>query len=186
MQIATLIARRGGLDPALPEALRNALGGGDVTWLSPDTAAEFPLETRPGHRVELQLNCQAQGVDLVFQPTENRRKRLLIADMDSTMIQQECIDELAAEAGIGAGVAAITARAMNGELDFEAALTERVGLLAGQPEDADRQGRADEPDHLHARRRRASRDDEGAWRPCGAGLGRVHRLHRCRDRPSGL
>ena len=134
MQIATLIARKGALDPALPEALRNALGGGDVTWLSPDTAAEFPLGARPDHDAELQVNCQAQGVDLVFQPAENRRKRLLIADMDSTMIQQECIDELAAEAGIGAGVAEITARAMNGELDFEAALTERVGLLAGQPE----------------------------------------------------
>ena len=135
MQIATLIAPEGGLDPALPEALRNALGGGEVTWLAPDTAAEFPLDARPGHHVELQLNCQAQGVDLAFQPAENRRKRLLIADMDSTMIQQECIDELAAEAGIGAGVAEITARAMNGELDFEDALTERVGLLKGQPQD---------------------------------------------------
>ena len=56
---------------------------------------------------------------------------MLLADMDSTMIGQECIDELAAEAGVGAQVAAITARAMNGELDFEAALRERVGLLTG-------------------------------------------------------
>ncbi|MCK4712338.1 MAG: phosphoserine phosphatase SerB, partial [Marinosulfonomonas sp.] len=60
-----------------------------------------------------------------------RRKAMLLADMDSTMIQQECIDELAAEAGIGAHVAEITARAMNGELDFEDALVERVGLLKG-------------------------------------------------------
>ena len=71
------------------------------------------------------------GVDLVLQPAEGRRKRLLLADMDSTMIQQECVDELAAEAGVGGRVAAITARAMNGELDFEAALNERVGLLRG-------------------------------------------------------
>jgi phosphoserine phosphatase len=62
---------------------------------------------------------------------ENRRKRLLLADMDSTIIGQECIDEIAAFAGVGDTVAAITERAMRGELDFEAALTERVGLLRG-------------------------------------------------------
>jgi phosphoserine phosphatase len=59
---------------------------------------------------------------------------MLLADMDSTMIQQECIDELADEAGVGERVKDITARAMNGELDFEGALTERVGLLKGLPE----------------------------------------------------
>ena len=74
---------------------------------------------------------QGCGVDLVVLPAEGRRKQMLLADMDSTMIQQECIDELAAEAGVGERVAAITARAMNGELDFEAALIERVGLLKG-------------------------------------------------------
>ncbi len=77
---------------------------------------------------------QSLRVDMVVQPSEGRRKRLLIADMDSTMIQQECIDELADEAGVGAHVAGITARAMNGELDFEAALRERVALLRGLPE----------------------------------------------------
>ncbi|MGR3586379.1 MAG: phosphoserine phosphatase SerB, partial [Pseudooceanicola nanhaiensis] len=61
-------------------------------------------------------------------------KRMLLADMDSTMIRQECIDELADAAGVGARVKEITARAMNGELDFEGALTERVGLLKGLPE----------------------------------------------------
>ena len=74
-------------------------------------------------------------IDVCAQPWNGRRKRLLIADMDSTMIQQECIDELADEAGVGAYVAEITARAMNGELDFEAALRERVGLLKGLPEE---------------------------------------------------
>ena len=73
------------------------------------------------------------GVDLNIVSEGNRRKSLLIADMDSTMIGQECIDELAAEAGVGARVAEITARAMNGELDFEDAILERVGLLKGLP-----------------------------------------------------
>jgi phosphoserine phosphatase len=77
---------------------------------------------------------QGIGVDLVVQPAAGRKKQLLIADMDSTMIQQECIDELADEAGVGTHVAGITARAMNGELDFEAALRERVGLLKGLSE----------------------------------------------------
>ena len=74
------------------------------------------------------------GFDLVIQPTLGRRKAVLLADMDSTMIQQECIDELAAEAGVGPRVAEITARAMNGELNFHEALIERVGLLAGLDE----------------------------------------------------
>jgi phosphoserine phosphatase len=73
-------------------------------------------------------------VDLVIVPANGRRKKMLLADMDSTMIQQECIDELADEAGVGDRVKDITARAMNGELDFEAALRERVGLLAGLEE----------------------------------------------------
>ncbi|MDO8885081.1 phosphoserine phosphatase SerB, partial [Pseudotabrizicola sp.] len=78
---------------------------------------------------------QPLGIDLAVQPGANRRKRLLIADMDSTMIQQECIDELADEAGVGSYVAGITARAMNGELDFDSALRERVGLLRDMPAD---------------------------------------------------
>ena len=70
-------------------------------------------------------------LDVVVQPQDRRRFPILLADMDSTMIEQECIDELAAEAGVGERVADITARAMRGELDFEAALNERVGLLDG-------------------------------------------------------
>jgi phosphoserine phosphatase len=88
----------------------------------------------PANRWEAWEGMQALGVDLVVQLSANRRKRLLLADMDSTMIQQECIDELAAEAGVGAHVAGITARAMNGELDFNDALRERVALLKGLPE----------------------------------------------------
>ncbi|MGJ8618049.1 MAG: phosphoserine phosphatase SerB [Sulfitobacter sp.] len=119
------------LDPALVESLRNAWGGGDAVWLAPDEAAEFSVSQVPGNQWEVWENCQSMGVDLVVVPTEGRLKKMLLADMDSTMIQQECIDELADEAGVGARVKDITARAMNGELDFDGALRERVGLLAG-------------------------------------------------------
>tara|TARA_R110000787_G_scaffold168881_2_gene281634 strand:+ start:770 stop:1645 length:876 start_codon:yes stop_codon:yes gene_type:complete len=122
------------LDPALVESLRNAWGGGDAVWLSPDEAAEFPMAVIPDNLWEVWDSCQSMGVDLVVVPTEGRRKKMLLADMDSTMIQQECIDELADEAGVGARVKDITARAMNGELDFDGALRERVGLLKGLPE----------------------------------------------------
>ncbi len=121
------------LDPALAVSLRNAWGGGDIFWLAPDEAAEFSVPRLPANRWDVWDSLQTQGVDLVIQPTANRRKKMLLADMDSTMIQQECIDELAAEAGVGAHVAGITARAMNGELNFEAALIERVGLLKNLP-----------------------------------------------------
>lgn len=133
MQIASLIAKPGQLDPALVDSLRNALGGGTVSWLSPDEAAEFPLDTTPGNLDEIRASI-AEMADLNILPEANRRKRMLLADMDSTMIQQECIDELAEEAGVGAHVKEITARAMNGELDFEGALIERVALLRGLPE----------------------------------------------------
>ena len=82
------------------------------------------------------LPDRAEGVDIVVQDEEPRWKRLLVADMDSTIIGQECIDELADFAGLKSEIAAITERAMQGELDFEAALRERVALLAGLPEDA--------------------------------------------------
>lgn len=122
------------LERVTVESLRNAWGGGDARWLDPGVAAEFDLEAMPQNRWEVWEGLQALRVDMVVQKAEGRKKRLLIADMDSTMIRQECIDELADEAGVGARVADITARAMNGELDFEGALRERVGLLKGLPE----------------------------------------------------
>jgi len=136
MHVATLIASpdRANLDRATVEALRDAWGGVAARWLNPGVAAEFDLAAMPGNRWEVWEGLQGLGLDLVVQPAEGRRKRLLLADMDSTMIGQECIDELAAMAGIGEKVAAITARAMNGELDFDSALTERVALLRGLPE----------------------------------------------------
>ncbi len=133
MHVVVLVSDPAGaaLDAAAVEALRNAWGGGVVTWLSPDRAAEFPIRHLPDNREDVWNSLQAVGIDMAVVPSEGRRKKMLLADMDSTMIRQECIDELAAEAGFGARVAAITARAMNGELDFNAALTERVGLLKG-------------------------------------------------------
>ncbi len=121
------------LQSALVESLRDAWGGGAARWLDPGVAAEFDLDVQPDNQAEVWADLQAMGIDLNLQRTEGRRKAMLLADMDSTMIQQECIDELADMAGVGAHVAGITARAMNGELDFESALNERVGLLKGLP-----------------------------------------------------
>ncbi|MCK0139683.1 phosphoserine phosphatase SerB [Aliiroseovarius sp. F47248L] len=136
MYIATLLTApsQPHLDATLVESLRNAWGGGDAEWLSPDEAADFPLRQKPSNLRDVWADLQTLGVDLVVQPMEGRRKRMLLADMDSTMIQQECIDELADEAGVGDRVKDITARAMNGELDFEGALIERVGLLKDLPD----------------------------------------------------
>ncbi len=131
--VVTLLAdpKNPSLDTVLVENLRNAWGGAQAVWLARGEAAEFLLPAVPDSFRSTWEALQEQRIDLNIQPAEGRRKALLIADMDSTMIEQECIDELADEAGVGARVAEITARAMNGELDFEAALKERVGLLKG-------------------------------------------------------
>lgn len=136
MFVATLLCNPANpvLESTLPESLRNAWGGAAVTWLAPGIAAEFELEQVPDNRWQVWQDLQEIGVDLVVQTREGRRKKMLLADMDSTMIEQECIDELAEEAGVGTRVKEITARAMNGELDFEGALIERVGLLKDLPE----------------------------------------------------
>ncbi|MFC3119166.1 phosphoserine phosphatase SerB [Jhaorihella thermophila] len=136
MHIVTLLTNpeTPSLDPSLVENLRRAWGGGPAVALAPGVASEFPIPEVPDNRWQVWEDLQPLGVDLVVQPAEGRRKKMLLADMDSTMIRQECIDELADMAGVGDRVKEITARAMNGELDFESALTERVGLLKGLPE----------------------------------------------------
>lgn len=105
-----------------------------VRWLADDVACDFELpagsETEKA-TADLRAALAGQPVDVIVQDAENRRKKILIADMDSTMIDQECIDELADEVGLKDHVAAITARAMNGEIAFEPALRERVALLKG-------------------------------------------------------
>jgi phosphoserine phosphatase len=136
MYMVTMICdpAQGPLNPTLVENLRSAWGGSDAKWLAVGEAVEFEVLQRPDNFESVWTDLQQVAVDLVILPTENRVKKMLLADMDSTMICQECIDELADEAGVGAHVAGITARAMNGELDFEAALIERVGLLKGLDE----------------------------------------------------
>lgn len=132
MFAVSLIAKPGHLDPALVSNLQSAFGAlSDAAWLAMDEAAEFIVQIQPENLGHVASEVNMLGIDLNVIPLENRLKKLLLADMDSTMIGQECIDELADEAGVGAHVADITARAMNGELDFEAALDERVGLLKG-------------------------------------------------------
>jgi phosphoserine phosphatase len=135
--VATLIASRDLPDPAeLAARAANALGGGVPHWLAPGIAVDIPFVPPEGSedRVIAQRVHDIIGdtpVDVVVQPAAGRRKRLLLADMDSTMIGQECLDELADFVGQKARVAAITERAMRGELAFEPALSERVALLAG-------------------------------------------------------
>jgi phosphoserine phosphatase len=105
-------------------------------WLADGIACDIPLASGLSHEEAdqaLRSSLDDAPVDVVVQEQESRRKKILIADMDSTMIQQECIDELAEEAGLREHVAAITARAMNGEIEFEPALRERVALLKGLP-----------------------------------------------------
>ena len=83
------------LERVTVESLRNAWGGGAARWLDPGVAAEFDLAEVPENLWQVWADLQALQIDLAVQRTEGRKKRLLIADMDSTMIGQECIDELA-------------------------------------------------------------------------------------------
>ena len=133
--VATLIARPNALAAAAVDSARAALpGAGEPRWLAPATAADIPFTPSAAadqRAVGERLRALASGVDVVLQPAANRRKMLFLADMDSTMIQQECIDELADYVGLKAHVAAITERAMRGDIAFEPALRERVALLEG-------------------------------------------------------
>lgn len=141
--ILTLITdpRGSSLSERMAGAVRDALalGGARVApadWLDPGVACDIPFD-----RLGLETAAKAAkvalrgaAVDILVQPSENRRKKLLVADMESTIIKNEMLDELADIADLGPGIAEITRRAMNGELDFEAALRERVALLKDLPE----------------------------------------------------
>ena len=104
-------------------------------WLEPGTACDLEFVGDPV-AVRSALEGAIPGIDVIVQRTSDRRRRLIVADMDSTMITVECIDELADYAGLKPQIAAITERAMQGELDFAEALTERVRLLGGLGEGA--------------------------------------------------
>jgi phosphoserine phosphatase len=145
--IATLIAAdrltRGDISAA-----EDALGGAHgAEWVEEGSACDLVLAGDP-LVARSALEGALAGIDVVVQPRMGRRKALLVADMDSTMITVECIDELADYAGIRAEVAAVTERAMRGELDFEAALDARVALLKDLDERV--------IDHCYAQRVRAT------------------------------
>jgi phosphoserine phosphatase len=109
-----------------------AFGAGPPRVLAGWEAAEWTLDAIDDEGLALvEAVAEDAGADFAYLPAEGRRKRLLIADMDSTIIGCECLDELADFAGKKAEISAITERAMRGELDFEAALIERVGMLKG-------------------------------------------------------
>jgi phosphoserine phosphatase len=136
--VATLIAdpRTAPLSEATVDRAAQALNGIERRrWLDQDVAADlvFTWDLK-AKRAALENALAQEPIDIIVQPLAHRRKRLLVADMDSTLIGQECVDELAAFAGVGDRVAAITERAMRGEVAFAPALRERVALLAGLPE----------------------------------------------------
>jgi phosphoserine phosphatase len=137
--VATLICNPAdpALDSTVVDGARAILPSpGATQWLFDEVAVDIPFSGSDDIRqIENRLR-EARGdlpIDIVVQPQAFRRKKLFLADMDSTMIGQECIDELADFAGLKAHVAAITERAMRGEIEFEPALRERVALLKGMP-----------------------------------------------------
>jgi phosphoserine phosphatase len=137
--VATLICNPANpaLDSTVADGARAVLGStGPAQWLFDEVAVDIPFESTEGITVVADRLREARGdlpIDVVVQPAQDRRKKLFLADMDSTMIGQECIDELADFAGLKAHVAAITERAMRGDIAFEPALRERVALLKGLP-----------------------------------------------------
>ncbi len=130
--VLTLVAdrTRTSLDAATIAAVADAITAGRPDILAPGEAADLPCPAPPSPET-LAAILGARPIDAFCLPAEGRRKRLLTADMDSTIITAEVIDELAAEAGIGAEIAAITARSMAGEIDFADALRARVARLGG-------------------------------------------------------
>ncbi len=136
--VLTLIAAPGTLDPTLPARCRAAMEAigaipGTPDWLAPGEAVDIPFTGAAPELVTAAIRpaIGAAPVDAIAQPVAGRQKKLLVADMDSTIVTSETLDELAAYAGLKEQIAAITRRSMNGELDFRAALIERVGMLAG-------------------------------------------------------
>jgi phosphoserine phosphatase len=139
--VATLISNpaAAALDGAALERARGALPSAEPPiWLAPAVAADIPFTAPPGsdHRAlaeQVRAAVAPAPLDVVVQRADGRRKALFLADMDSTMIGQECVDELADYVGVKPRVAAITERAMRGEIEFAPALRERVALLKGLP-----------------------------------------------------
>lgn len=139
--VLTLVSSSKDLSIAHLEQLENYVEGKAIglaekpVWLDAHIAADLPVQNAVtmAQMVELRALFAADKIDILCSKSEGRKKKLLLADMDSTIVTTETLDELAGKAGIKDQIAAITARAMNGELDFHAALRERVGLLKGLP-----------------------------------------------------
>jgi phosphoserine phosphatase len=137
--VATLICNPANpaLDSTVVDGARAILPSpGPAQWLFDEVAVDIPFTGSEDIGAVVARLREARGdlpIDIVVQPRIDRRKKLFLADMDSTMIGQECVDELADFAGLKAHVAAITERAMRGEIAFEPALRERVALLKGLP-----------------------------------------------------
>ena len=134
--VLTLIAGLEGRShlPRLAPAIGAALGvGSEPDWLAPGEACDFVLDRTSPRRAEATARALLEGaaIDVLVQPIAGRRKYLLVADFESTIIENEMLDELAERLGIRPRVAEITRRAMNGEIDFVTALEARVGLLRG-------------------------------------------------------
>jgi len=141
--VLTLVAPKDNLTEAIVAeaiALLNKAGAtvGDRTWLANGEALDITFDGAEPRAVESDIRgaLPDMRVDLFAGPSQGRRKRLLLADMDATIVTSETLDDLAARAGLKDQIAAITARAMNGELEFETALRERVGMLSGLAETA--------------------------------------------------
>ncbi len=132
--VLTLVAAReaGPLTPAQVARARDAVRGRPPVELSPGEAADVSCLEAPD-LAAVRVALEGAAVDALTTRARGRRKGLLVADMDSTIVTGETLDELAALAGVGEAVAAITRRSMNGELDFATALRERVAMLAGAP-----------------------------------------------------
>lgn len=136
--VLTLIAGTEPLGHSAVAAARNALvsGGarvGDAIWLAAGGACDIPFERTPPFEAAADVRdaLEGQPFDIVAQPVDGRRKKLLVADMESTIIDNEMIDELAAELGLQDRIVDLTARTMRGELDFAESLIERVRMLEG-------------------------------------------------------
>jgi len=138
MLVATLVSAHGQAlvgEALLAHLVRTVPGAIRTAVLDGAVAADLIAEAADARKLETDIRAALEGeaIDVIVQPAATRRKALFLADMDSTMIGQECIDELAAVVGLKEHVAAITERAMRGEIDFEPALRERVALLKGVP-----------------------------------------------------
>ena len=137
MLVATLVSAHGQalIDEALLKRLAALPGAQRTQRLDGEIAVDLFAEAGDARKLEAELRPLLEGapIDILLQPAATRRKALFLADMDSTMIGQECIDELAAYVGLKEKVSGITERAMRGEIAFEPALRERVALLKGVP-----------------------------------------------------